>query len=104
MVLEGLIFHRIARQTRQWISHYKVCLENSTDRAKLLGKLQLIITPHKPFHIIAIDFIVRLPKEALYLFWKVPDCKYPFDTIITVTYKWSRKSILIPGSVHYTAK
>ncbi|KAH6603966.1 hypothetical protein Trco_007412 [Trichoderma cornu-damae] len=102
--LDGLSIPRMAKTVKEYIAHCPQCLTNRTDTQKPIGELQPIQSQAQPYHTVAMDFIVGLPPEAPRSFWKLPDCPHDFDAMMTTTCKWSRKSILIPGSTRYTAK
>lgn len=102
--LQGLSIPRMSRKVQQYVAHCPTCAVNRTNRSQQLGELQPIQTETQPYHRVAMDFIVGLPDEAPRSFWRLPDCSHPLDALLTTTCKWSRKSLLIPGSTHYTAQ
>jgi hypothetical protein len=74
---------------RLYVSTCPQCLTKKTVRHKPYGRLQIIEAPHKPFHTVTIDFVVKLPLSKLN--------NDVYDTILTITDKLSRAVIFVPG-------
>lgn len=85
--LDGLSIPRLAKRIKQYINHCPECLKNRTDTQKPMGELQPIQSKSRPYHTVAMDFIMGLPKEQSRSFWTVQDCQHPFNTLLTVTCK-----------------
>lgn len=91
------------RKVQEYIKFCRTCQENRNDNQPTLGSMQPVLSVPIPFHTIAIDFIVKLPS--------VPVSSYPwvksqvpfFDGLLTVTDKFSKATLLIPGNSVYTA-
>ena len=65
-----------------------------TRRHKLYGALQPISSPPVPFHTLTLDFILALPTL------ETPDL---FNTILSVTCKFSGRTTFIPGKITWSA-
>ena len=86
---ETLYIPRLSRKLRRYIEHCPSCQLSQTKRHRPYGELVPIKSPPYPFHTIAIDFILGLPGEM--------------DVILTVTDKFSRRVLTIPGKSTYNA-
>ena len=82
----------LTRRLREYIRHCPQCQLYQTPRHLPHGALQPIITPPVPYHTLTIDFILALPKSLK-----------GYDTILSVTDKFSRKITLIPGKSTFGA-
>ncbi len=89
-----MLIRNLSRELKRYICHCSACRLNQTPRHKPYGSLQLILTPQEPFHVIAIDFIVALPIL-------VPE---GYNSILTVTDKFSKRLGLIAGHNNYFAE
>src|SRR5208282_6226811 len=76
---------RLGQHVRDFLRHCPECLVYQTRRHRPYGSLQPIQSPSVPFHTITIDFILALPKS-----------KEGFDCAMSVTYKFSKRTTLIP--------
>ena len=56
------------------------------------GSLQPIASPPMPFHTLAIDFVLALPKSTK-----------GYDCLMSITCKFLRRVLLIPGKSTFTA-
>ena len=81
----------LSRHLRDYLRHCAKCQLYQTRRHMEHGSLQPITSPPMPFHTLAIDFILALPKSAK-----------GYDSIMSVTCKFSRRVSLIPGKSTFT--
>jgi hypothetical protein len=104
--LERFAINKKAKRIDEYIRHCPECLENSTDYRKPIGELMPIRTPSIPFHTVTMDFIVKLPPVPTTCspYWLGDTNFENFDALLTVTDKFSKKTLLIPGNVEYEAK
>ena len=91
---EGLYIRRLAHHLKQYIDCCPECRFNRTARHAPYGSMVAITSPAVPFHTICMDFIVALP----------PSGPRSFNSILTITDKFSKGKILIPGRDDMTAK
>ena len=83
----------LTRILHNYLQHCPQCQLFQTRRHKPYGSLQPILSPSIPYHTLCIDFILALPKTTK-----------GYDTILSVTCKFSKKVSLIPGKVTFSAK
>lgn len=88
-ISDALYVPRLSRKLRQYLEHCPSCQLNQTKRHRPYGELMPISSVSKPFHTLAMDFIVGLPGA--------------YDALLTVTDKFSRRVMLIYGKSTYTA-
>ena len=88
-LLNAVYIPRMSRKLHLYLKHCPSCQLNQTKRHRPYGELRPLSTPDLPFHTLAMDFVVALPGT--------------FDSLLTVTCKFSRKLMLIPGKTTYTA-
>jgi len=87
----------MAKDIMTYIAHCPACLVNKPTRHKPYRKLSPIASPSEPFDTITIDLITDLPPCK-------PDCSSKiFDTIMTVTDKFSKAVCFIPGRKDWSA-
>ncbi len=86
--------HGLTRHLRQYLRHCPECQIFQTRRHKPYGSLQPILAPEVPFHTLTMDFILALPVSD-------PD---NFDSIMSVTCKFSKRVTLVPGKTTWKAK
>ena len=84
---------KLSRRLLKYIQHCPSCQVNQTKRHAPYGSLHPITSPVIPFHTVAMDFVAALP----------PTKKDGFDTLLTVTCKFSKRILLIPGLSTYSA-
>ena len=89
-ISESLFIPRLSRKLRTYIKHCPPCQLGQTKRHKPYGELMPIACPPIQFHTICMDFILGLPGE--------------FDTLLTVTCKFSKRATIIVGKSTYKAK
>ena len=88
-IADAFYVPRLSRKLRLYLEHCPECQLNQTRRHRPYGELVPISMPPRPFHTLAIDFIVALPGE--------------WDALLTVTDKYSRRVMLIYGKTTYEA-
>jgi len=81
----------MAKNITAYLAHCPACLLNKPARHKPYGKLSPITSPSEPFDTITIDPITDLPPCTC------EGSVKPFDTIMTVTDKFSKAVRFIPG-------
>lgn len=86
-----------------YIKHCDSCQRNTTSRSKPNGNLQPIQVEARPFATTTIDFVMRLPEIPAVSPWKLEGFD-TFDSLMSVTDKFSKKILLIPGHSTYTAE
>lgn len=102
--LQGIHFFRKYWHVRKFVQHCKVCRENQQDRNPTPGSLMPIRTPPIPYHTITLDLITDMPEvKSKDTFWSISGWEI-LNCLMTVSCKFSKKTLLIPGSVTYTAK
>ena len=82
-ISETLFIPKLLKKLRAYTEHCPSCQVNQTKRHAPYGELMPISTAPQPFHTIAMDFIVGLPGK--------------YDCLLTITDKFSRRVLLIPG-------
>lgn len=93
-VTESLYIRKLNTTLREFIRHCPDCQTMASPRHSPYGSLQPIAMPAAPHHTITIDFVVALPQSP------PPD---GFDSVMSVTDKFSKRIALIPGKTTYTA-
>jgi hypothetical protein len=96
--LSSFYWTSMAKDIAAYLAHCPACLLNRPTRHKPYGKLSPITAPSEPFDTITIDLITDLPpciRDGS------PD---PFDTIMTVTDKFSKAVRFIPGRKDWSAR
>ena len=88
-IADSLYVPRLSRKLRQYLDHCPSCQLNQTKRHKPYEKLMPIFSTPRPFHTIAINFVVGLSEV--------------YDALMTITNKFSRRTLLIRGKTTYTA-
>jgi hypothetical protein len=86
---------RMSATVRSYVSACPECAKRRTAQYRPYGKLRPIEPPAKPFDMITIDFITKLPPTKLHDEF--------YDTILTTTDKVSRAVIFSPGKETWTA-
>jgi hypothetical protein len=92
-ILSDFCIHQLSRNLWEYIRHCPECKVFQTRRHVPFGSMQPIEAPPVPFHTIAMDFILALPRALS-----------GHDTLLTITCKFSKKVMLIPGFETWTAK
>lgn len=91
-ISHNFFIRHLSQHLRAYIAHCPACQPNQTKRHKPYGSLVPIATPAIPFHTISMDFVVSLPPTKL-----------GNDCLLNVTCKASKKMLLIPGQLTWTA-
>ncbi len=91
-ITASLFIRHLTKRLKAYILHCPECQLNQTTRHTPYGSLHSISTPSIPFHTITMDFILALPptKEGL-------------DNLLTVTDKFTKRVLLLPGKTTYSA-
>lgn len=92
-IAETIYISRLSRQLKKYIGHYPEYLRNQTRRHQPYGDLTNIPAPAIPFHTVAMDFIVALPTTT-----------GGKNALLTVTDKYTKRVLLVPGKNTWTAK
>ena len=92
-IAETIYMHRLSRRLRLCIASCHACQQNQTKRHRPYGQLVPIAPPTIPFHTIAMDFVLALPTSI-----------DGFDTLLTVTDKFTKRVLLIPGMATWGAR
>ena len=81
----------LSRKVKEYIAYCHYCQLNQTQRYRLYRSLNPI--PLKaPFYTITMDFVLVLPTA-----------NSDKDCMLTITYKYTKRVILIPGKITYLA-
>ena len=91
-VASSVYMKHLSKHLRAYIDHCPECELNQTKHHKPYGSMVPIDRPGIPFHTVAMDFIVALPVTA-------DGC----DCLLTVTDKFSKRVLMIPGKTTYDA-
>lgn len=83
---------RLSSKLRRYIQHCPACQLNQTVRHPPYGSLVPIDSPSIPFHTITMDFVLGLPVT--------PE---GMNTLLTITDKFTKRVLLIPGKDTYSA-
>jgi len=87
----------MAKDIAAYLAHYPACLLNKPTWHRPYSTLSPITSPSEPFDTITIDLVTDLPPCA-------PEgLAKPFDTIMTVTDKFSKAVRFIPGRKDWSA-
>ena len=82
----------LTRHLRDYLKHCPECLVYQTRRHSPYGSMQPIYSPPIPFHTLTIDFILALPLTS-----------EGFDSVMSVTCKFSKRVTLAPGKTIWKA-
>lgn len=85
-IVEAFYMRHLTRRLKRYILHCPQCQLNQTKRHLTYGSLNPVLTPALIFHTVTIDFILALPL-----------LKTGFNTMMTVTDKFSKKVTMVPG-------
>lgn len=91
-IVGSIYMRHLAKHLRTYIDHCPECELSQTKRHKPYGSMVPIDRPGIPFHTITMDFVVALPVTA-------DGC----DCLLTVTDKFSKRALVVPGKTTYTA-
>ena len=81
----------LSRKVKEYIAHCYYCQLNQTQRHRPYRSLNPI-PPKAPFYTITMDFVLALPTA-----------NSDKDCMLTITCKYTKKVILIPGKTTYLA-
>jgi len=95
--LTGFYWPSMAKDITTYLAHCPAYLVNKPARHKPYGKLSPIVSPSEPFDTITIDLITDLPPCSRERSGDL------FDTIMTVTDKFSKAVRFIPGRKDWSA-
>jgi hypothetical protein len=95
--LSSFYWPSMAKDIAAYLAHCPACLVNKPARHKPYGKLSPISSPSEPFDTITIDLITDLPPCAR------DGAADLFDTIMTITDKFSKAVRFIPGRKDWSA-
>ena len=84
-LVNSVFVRHLARRLRLYIQHCPDCQALRTVRHAEFGSLTPVVTPSIPFHSVALDFVVELPDVD------------GFNSLLTLTCKFTKGVILIPG-------
>ena len=84
---------KLGHHVQEFVRHCPECLVYQTRRHSPYGSLQPIQNPNVPFHTISMDFILVLPRS-----------REGYDSVMSVTCKFSKRVTLVPGKKTWTAK
>ena len=90
-IAPSIFIKGLSKQLQTYLKHCPECQLNQTLRHPTYGELNPIASPAIPFHTIAMDFIVALPF-----------CD-GMNVLLTLTCKFTKKKLLIPGFDEWTA-
>ena len=85
-VAGSIYLRHMAKSLRSYIEHCPECQLNQTKRHAPYGNMVPIDRPAIPFHTVAMDFIVALPVSV-----------EGYDSLLTMTCKFSKRVLLVPG-------
>jgi hypothetical protein len=95
--LKPYFWPEMAKDLAAYIKHCPECLRLKPCSHKPYGLLCPIRSPEEPFETLSIDLITDLPECTL------PDRSISYDTIMTVTDKFSKAVRLMPGRKNWDA-
>lgn len=103
--LRGLTINNKTQKVKKYIEFCPSCGPNQTDRQTPIGNYQPIRPSDTlPMRVIAIDFIVGLPEvSAKGSRWQYKEHTV-FNSLMTVSDKATKRTMLIPGNDKYTAE
>ncbi len=101
--LEHLHFKQKKHLVSEYIAHCHIYSTNKSRNQRPIGSLQPIQTPLEPMHTITMDFIVGLPSVSFQgILWSVTTHN-SYNSLLTVTDKSSKHTLLIPNHMTYSA-
>ena len=86
-----MYLRHLAAHLRTYIEHYPTCQLHQTKHHKPYSNMIPIDRPAMPFHTVIMDFIMSLPLQA------------GVNCLLTITYKFSKRVLLILGKTTWTA-
>ena len=92
-LVDSVYLHKMARRLGKYIEACPQCELNQVVRHKPYGSLNLIQCTDIPYHTVAMDFVVALPRQL-----------YGQDALLICTCKASKKVTLIPGLAMWSGR
>ena len=92
-ITKSMYLRHLSKRLRKYIEHCPRCQLNQTKRHRPYGNMVPIDRPGIPFHTVTMDFIMALP---------VTDGG--FDCLLTITCKFSKRVLLVPGQSNWGAE
>ena len=87
----SIFIRNMHKKIKDYVEHCHECQLNQTKRHRPFGSLNPI-PPKAPFHTITMDFVLALPTKAT-----------DKDCLLTITCKYTKKVLLTPGQITYSA-
>jgi len=81
----SIYVRRMVKHLKAYITHCPECQVNQTKRHPTYGELNPVTSPAIPFHTITMDFVVALPLSRGY------------NMLLTITCKFTKRILLLPG-------
>jgi hypothetical protein len=88
---------KMSPAVRNFLKHCPDCLKNKPANHRPFGLLSPVPTPHEPFETWSLDLITDLPASFL------DHCDIAFDTVMTVTDKYTKAVRFLPGRKDWSA-
>jgi hypothetical protein len=98
-LINTYFFPQLLKLLKTYIAHCPKCMINRTLRHKPYGDAQPIQSPSTPFHCITMDFVLGLPPSR-----RFSHGDELFDTILTITDKFTKAVKLLVGKNTYSAE
>jgi hypothetical protein len=95
--LKSYYWPGMSAAVRNFLKHCPDCLRNKPANHRPFGLLSPVPTPHEPFETWSIDLITDLPVSFL------DHCDIAFDTVMTVTDKYTKAVRFLPGRKDWSA-
>jgi transposase InsO family protein len=95
--LKGYFWPDMAKDVGRFVKHCPDCLRKKPTHHRPYGMLAPVPAPDEPFETVSIDLVTDLPECAL------RDVSTLYDTIMTVTDKFSKAVRLLPGRKDWNA-
>ena len=91
-IARSVYMRGLSKRLRTYLAYCQVCNLNQTKRYLPYSNLQPIGSPLEIFYTICMDFILALPEF------------YNCDTLLTITDKFSKRVLLLPGNNTYSTR
>jgi Integrase zinc binding domain/Chromo (CHRromatin Organisation MOdifier) domain len=98
-LVAGYFLPQLLKLLKSYIAHCPKCAINRTLRHRPYGDAQPIESPSTPFHCITMDFIVGLPPSR-----RFAHGDELFDSVLTITDKFTKAIKLLVGKSTFTAE
>src|SRR5438045_4551485 len=93
----GFFWKGLRRDIETFVNFCPECAVKRTIRTKEAIDINPLRVPPGPFHTITMDFITDLPEDTDWL------SDYQYDALLTITCRFSKAKILIPGRKDWKA-